>query len=40
MSFEINCDLDNIKLDAHNFGHLIGSFILAVLFDFWWSYGF
>ena len=37
--FEINYDLDNIKLNFHNSIHLLGSFILAVLFGFWWSYG-
>jgi len=37
MSFEINYDFDNIRLDAHNSGHLVGSFILAVLFGFWWK---
>ena len=38
--FEINYDLKSIRLNYHNFSHLIGSFILAVLFGFWWSYGF
>lgn len=40
MSFEINYDLNNIKLNAHNFGHLVGNFIIALLFGFWWSYAF
>jgi len=39
MNFEINNDLDRIRLNYHNFTHLLGSFILAVLFGFWISYG-
>ena len=41
MNFEINNDLNRIRLSYHNFTHLLGSFILAVLFSFWWNlYGF
>ena len=39
MNFEINYDLKSIKLNFHNLIHLLGSFILAVLFGFWISYG-
>jgi len=38
--FEINYDLDRIRLNFHNSIHLLGSFILAVFFGFWISYGF
>ena len=37
--FEVNNDLNRIRLNYHNSIHLLGSFILAVLFGFWWSYG-
>ena len=41
MNFEINNDLKSIRLNFHNSIHLLGSFILAVLFSFWWNlYGF
>ena len=39
MNFEINNDLDRIRLSYHNFTHILGSLILAVFFGFWWSYG-
>jgi len=39
MNFEINYDLDRIRLNFHNSIHLLGSLILAALFGFWWSYG-
>ena len=39
MNFEINNDLKNIKFNFHNSIHLFGSFILAVFFGFWISYG-
>ena len=39
MSFEINCDLDKIKLNLNNACHIVICFIIALLFGFWWSYG-
>jgi len=38
-AFEVNYDLNKIILDFHNSIHLLGSFVLAVLFGFWISYG-
>jgi len=38
-SFEINQDLKNIKFTFHNSIHLVGSFVLALFFGFFWSYG-
>ena len=38
--FEVNYDLNRIRLNYHNFTHILGSLILAVFFGFWISYGF
>ncbi len=36
--FEINNDLNRLRFDIHNAGHLIGSFVFALLWGFWVSY--
>lgn len=37
--FEINNDLDNIRLTSHNACHLFGALIMAYFLGFCWSYG-
>ncbi len=39
MGFEINNDLKRLRFDIHNAGHLVGSFLFALLWGFWVSYG-
>ena len=39
MKFEINNDLNSIKLSKHNFVHLIGSFILVLIYNWYIGYG-
>ena len=38
--FEIKFDLDRLVFWGHNSVHLFGAMAIAILFGFWWGYGF